>query len=374
MGEIKCGSVWDHFSTLTDPRDSNKRHKLFDIIVIAICAVICGADTWEQMEEYGQAKYEWLQTFLELPHGIPSHDTISRVFSQLIPEEFERCFLNWISAVREKIQGQFVSIDGKTLRRSHDHGSEKSCIHMVSAWASANRLVLGQLKTEDKSNEITAIPELIDLLELDGCIVTIDAMGCQKRIAEQITDKGADYVLALKGNQGNLHKDVELFFEDAKKNGFGDTAVSAHETTDGDHGRIEIRRYTTVSDIDWLPDKPLWKDLTSIGMVESERHIGDEVSTETRYYISSLQSDAKLFGQAVRSHWGVENSLHWVLDMVFREDESRIRKGHAPENFAILRHIALNLLRKESTYKKSTKTKRLRAAWDEQYLARVLSS
>ena len=365
-------SIKDFFSDLTEPRESNKRHQLLDIVTIALCAVICGADTWEEIEEFGHAKHGWFQTFLELPHGIPSPDTFARVFASMDPHEFQEAFVGWVKSIQTVTKGQVVAIDGKTVRRSHD--KDTSPVHMVSAWAQENRMVLGQVKTDEKSNEITAIPELLRVLHLEGCIVTIDAMGCQKTIAEKIIAKKADYVLGLKGNQGNLHDDIELFFQDCLASGFRDVPYDYHETVDGDHGRIETRRYWTTSDIEWLSEKHLWKNLNTIVMVQRERLIGGKVGMETSYYISSLESHAGEVAKAVRGHWSIENSLHWVLDIAFREDESRVRKDHAPENFAVLRHMALNLLKKESSSKRSIKTKRLKAGWDTEYLGKILNA
>lgn len=366
----KGSSISDFFLDLTEPRDSNKRHKLIDIITIALCAVICGADTWEDIEEFGNTKEEWFEQFLELPHGIPGHDTFARVFASMDPTEFQQAFLKWVEAVKIVTNERIVAIDGKTLRRSHE--KNKSPLHLVSAWALENKMVLGQIKTREKSNEITAIPELLKVLELEGCIVTIDAMGCQKEIVKTIIDKGADYVLGLKGNQGALHDDVKLYFEDCRASEFKDIAHDYHETIDGDHGRIETRRYWTTSDIGWLQDLALWKNLSAIVMVQRERYVNGATSMETSYYVTSLTSDAERVARAVRGHWGIENSLHWVLDIAFREDESRIRKDHAPANFAIIRHMALNLLRKETLLRRGIKTKRLKAGWDTDYLARIL--
>lgn len=368
-------SISKFFGNLSDPRKDNKRHKLIDIITIAICAVICNADSFEDLAEFGQAKHEWLKGFLDLPHGIPSADTFERVFSRICPQQFQNCFMQWIHAINELTHGQIIAVDGKTLRRSHDKGSAKSAIHMVSAWACANGLVLGQIKTEEKSNEITAIPELLRMLEIQGCIVTIDAMGCQKDICATIINQGADYVLSLKGNQGNLHRDVALFFQEKKQNGFKDKVFEHCETIDPDHGKIEIRRYWTTSDIDWLQGKENWPELKTICMVERERQFKEHTTRETSYYIGSISANASDFANAVRSHWSIENSLHWVLDVSFREDESRIRKGNAPENFAVLRHIALNMIKRETSRKrKSIKAKRLRAGWDNDYLLKVLGS
>lgn len=363
----------DHFSNLTDPRiDRTKDHKLIDIVVIAVCSVICGADGWVGMETYGKAKYQWLKQFLELPSGIPSHDTFSRVFARLDPEEFQSCFLNWIKSISQLIPGEVISIDGKTLRHSYERASQKKAIHMISAWANAQKLVLGQRKVDDKSNEITAIPELIKVLELSGCIVTIDAMGTQKNIAQLIIEKGADYCLALKGNQGNIHQDVEQLFEYCRAQKWQDIDHSFFQTTQKGHGRIEIRRYWTMGNVEYLLDSDKWKGLKSIGMVESQRTIDGESTRETRYYLNSFASNAEVFANAVRSHWGIENSLHWRLDIGFREDDCRIRKDNSPENLALLRHLALNLLSQEKTAQVGVKNKRLKAAWDEQYLAKVL--
>lgn len=369
-------SIFKHFEELEDPRiDRTKDHKLLDIIIIAICGVICGADSWTDIEEFGKAKIEWLQTILELPNGIPSHDTFGRVFAQLDSQAFQRCFFNWVSSIQEVIGGEVIAIDGKTLCHSYDRMIGKGAIHMVSAWACSNHLVLGQTKVDEKSNEITAIPELLKLLEIKGCIITIDAMGCQTKIAKQIKEKEADYVLALKGNQGRLHAEVQEIFDDAHRQNFRDIVHDYDKTVDGDHGRVEIREYWTISDPEFikiLDSKGEWEGLRSIGMVKAERRVGQKTSIETRYYISSLSGKAAEFGQAVRSHWGIENSLHWVLDVGFREDDSRIRIGRAAENFAVLHHIALNLLKKEKSSKCGVKAKRKKAGWDVKYLLKVL--
>jgi predicted transposase YbfD/YdcC len=274
----KGNSLSDFFSDLTEPRGSNKRHKLIDVITTVLCAVISGADTWEEIEEFGHAKKAWFETFLELPHGIPAHDTFARIFASVDPKEFQKAFLGWVESIQSITRG-IIAVDGKTLRRSYK--KDKSPIHMVSAWAMENKMVLGQVKTKEKSNEITAIPELLRLLELEGCIATIDAMGCQKEIAKTIIDKGADYVFGLKGNQGTLHDEIKLYFKDCLKD------YDYHETIDGDHGRIETRRYFTTSDIEWLPDRDKWKNLSTIVMAQRERYLNGETSVETHYYITS---------------------------------------------------------------------------------------
>ncbi|MCP5020031.1 MAG: ISAs1 family transposase [Ketobacter sp.] len=374
MCDTNALSIREHFGSIPDPRiDRQKRHNLVDIFTITLCAAICGAEAWTHIEEFGKAKQDWFRSFLELPNGIPSHDTFGRFFSLLDPQAFQDAFLQWVQSVNDVLKGQVVAIDGKCLRRSHDRNKNKSAIYMVSAWASANQLVLGQVKTDEKSNEITAIPKLLRALEIKGCIVTIDAAGCQKNIAAQIRSQGADYVLALKGNQGNLREYVEDYFTTARENNFLGVPHDYFETTDGGHGRVEIRRHWTIDQFGDFPGKKVWNDLNTIGMVESERHIGDEITIDRRYYITSLTADAEQFASCVRAHWGVENGLHWCLDVSFREDDCRVRQGYASENFAVIRHIAMNLLKKEKSFKGGLKAKRLRAGWVHDYLIKILA-
>lgn len=365
-------TIMSHFSQITDPRMKKKTaHKLEDIITIAILAVICGADGWTDVQEFGKAKRKWLKTFLELSHGIPSHDTFGRVFSLICAEEFERAFLSWVRSIVRRVKG-VVPLDGKTVRRSHDASAGQKAIHLVSAWASANGVMLGQIKTEEKSNEITALPELLELLEIKGCIVTIDAMGCQKAVAEKIVEKKAEYCLALKGNQEGLYEEVYALFQQAHETNFEGMEWDSYETDEHNHGRHEIRRYWTLTDLSSLPRVQEWPRLRMVGMVEAECTRQGKTSIEHRFYISSLAGKAKPFAQAVRKHWGIENTLHWVLDIAFREDECRIRRGEAAENFAILRRLALALIRQEETLKVGVKAKRLRAGWDESYLLQLL--
>lgn len=374
MPKYPAATLVECFSDLPEPRvERTREHKLIDIVVIAVCAVVGGAEGWTDVEAFGRAKFAWFKSFLELPNGIPSHDTFGRVFARLAPSAFEQAFVRWTQALSETLSEDVVALDGKTPRRSYDRAQGKTAIHLVSAWAAANRLVLGQVKTQDKSNEITALPELLKLLDIRGCIVTIDALGTQKSIAADIIEGGADYVLALKGNQDHLHHDVRNLFELAQETDFQGRPHDRHETVEKGHGRIEHRRYWTIPAPSWLLDfHPDWARLSTLGMVQSERHLGEKVTRETRYYLSSLSSDAKRFAHAVRSHWGVENPVHWVLDVVFREDDSRVRVGNAPANLSLLRRIAMNLLRQEPS-KLSLKAKRKKAGWDIGYLTKVLT-
>jgi predicted transposase YbfD/YdcC len=376
MSPAPTTGILDHFRDLDDPRvDRTKRHELLDIVTIALCAAICGADSWVEVEAFGHAKLAWLRTFLALPHGIPAHDTFGRVFAALDPAQFERGFRSWVQTVARLTAGEVVALDGKTLRRSHDRADGKDALQLVSAWATRNRLVLGQVAVDPASNEITAVPELLRLLTLKGCIVTIDAMGCQTAIAAQIVAHGADYVLALKDNQPTLHQAVATLFAEGRADGFASVTADTARTVEKGHGRIEVRQVWAVDDpevIAYLNPAGAWAGLRSVAMVEAERRLGEQVERETRYYVSSLAGEANRLGAAVRGHWGIENRLHWLLDIGFREDESRVRHGDAAQNLAVLRRLALNLLRRETTAKIGVQGKRLKAGWDHAYLLRVL--
>ena len=373
MRKSPGASIMDYFETLKDPRiERSKRHKLLDIIAIAICATICGADSWVHVELFGNSKLEWFQSFLELPNGIPSHDTFGAVFSRLDPDQFQSCFMEWTKQIAQLAQGEVAAIDGKTVRRSHDRNSGKQAIHLVSAWASANSMTLGQVKTEEKSNEITAIPRLLDLLGLSGCIVTIDAMGCQKNIAQRIVDGGADYVLAVKDNQGQLHDDVRDLFLGAEEFGFAGVPHDFAATLEKGHGRIERRECWVIADpksLEYLSTGQEWPKLRSAVKVAGRR---EGAQVQPRYYISSLEASAQRLLEAVRSHWSIENSLHWTLDVTFGEDQCRVRKDHAPQNMALLRQISHNLLKNETSLKVGIQGKRLQAGWREDYLLKVL--
>jgi predicted transposase YbfD/YdcC len=370
------------FAGLPDPRiERTKRHQLADVLTIALCAVLSGADSWVEVEQYGNAKLAWLRAFLDLPNGIPSHDTFGRVFAALDPTAFETCFLDLVRAVLPDpeegapLAGECIAIDGKTARRSHAREAGRPALQLVSAWASDARLILGQVAVGADTNEITTIPQLLPLLDLRGSVVTLDALGCQIAISAGITARGGDYVLALKDNHASEAAVVETYFSAAEEEGWCDTQIARCETIDGEHGRIEIRRYWLSRDPDlcaYLNPTGAWSKLASVGMVQRERRVGSTTSRQTRYFLSSLPGDVARFAEAVREHWGIENTVHWVLDMAFREDESRIRQGHAAENLAILRRMALNLLRHEASAKVGVKAKRLKAAWDDDYLLRVL--
>lgn len=369
-------SIAEHFNDIKDIRiERGKKHKLIDIITIAICAVVCGADGWIDIEMYGVARKKWLEKFLELPNGIPSHDTFARVFSQINPEEFNKCFLSWVKGISSTAVGEIIAFDGKQSRNSGDKKNDRGVINTVSAWATSTRIVLGQQKVEGKSNEITALPELIKVLDLAGCIVTIDAMGCQREIVKKIVEKDADYVIAVKKNQPSLYEQIEQLFKQAIKTNGKDLNMSSFSSKEMNRGREEIRNYLMLTDVAKQID-PLgkWEKLTSIGMVESIRVVNGKTSVETRYFINSLKNDAQKLAQAIRGHWSVENSLHWVLDVAFKEDGSRIRKDNAPANFAVLRHIAVNIIGQNKSRKLSVRSKRFLATLDEEYSTELLQA
>jgi predicted transposase YbfD/YdcC len=359
-------SIYNYFSQIPDPRiHRNKKHNLTDIIVLSVLAVLCGAESYDSIVEFGKARIDFLKQVLKLPNGIPSHDTVNRVISLIKPDQFEKVFVQWVDSLREKNFQEVISLDGKTVRGSKDGFHGKSAIHIVSAWANQNALVLGQRKVDGKSNEIAAIPDLLDMLEIKGCIITIDAMGTQKSIAEKIIKNGADYILALKGNHSYLKQDVESLCQRMQSD-------SENQMIDKGHGRIETRTCKVYNKIEMLEDVEKWPEFKSVIQVTAKREIKEKESIETRLYISSLNHDAKAFNEYIRQHWGVENSLHWTLDMTFREDEQRKRDKFAAQNFAIIRKIALNLLKQEDSKKISLKTKRLKAGWDNNFLLKIL--
>ncbi len=363
----------EYFKDLPDPRQSSKViYPLDEVLLLCLLAVLGGAESFVDIARFGEKKIGLLRRFRPFRDGTPSHDHLGDIFATLDAEAFQRCFVAWVAALTGA-PADVIAIDGKTLRRSYQKKGSKAPIHMVSAFAARQRLVLGQVKVAEKSNEIIAIPKLLDMMAIEGAIVTIDAMGCQRDIAAKILDKKADYVLALKGNQGTLQEDVTIFAEEQKANGFKDTKVSRHETVDGDHGRIETRTYTAFHDIAWLQERHDWPGLRAVVMVESTREIGDKIEQETRFYITSLAWLASLLGPVIRDHWAVENSLHWVMDMVFRDDECRIRTDHAPANFTTLKHMAHNLIRK-APGKDSLRLKRKVAAWDDDFLASLIAA
>ena len=361
-----------HLSVIKDPRaDKNKLYPLDEILLLCICAVVSGADGWSTIADFGRDKLDWLRRFLPYEHGIPSEDCLGWVMARLPARAFQEAFAAWTQAVARIQEGEVIAIDGKRLRRSHDRRNGRDALHMVSAWANAQQMALGQVATTEKSNEITAIPELLRLLEIRGAIVTIDAIGCQTAIAKQIVDQGADYLLAVKDNQPTLHEAIRDYFRTALAGEFAGVPMTYHEEVDAGHGRCEVRRCWLVEDLCTLPNPDQWAGLRSIVWVQAERHVGDTVSCEDRYYITTLAGSAQTVGRAVRSHWGIENQLHWVLDVTFREDDSRIRRDHAPSNFNTLRQFALNLLKRHPD-RRSIKRKRLSAATNDDFRANLV--
>lgn len=368
-------SLLESFADCADPRRAlGREHLLIDIIVIAILAVICGANDFVGMAEFGLDREAWLRTFLELPSGIPSHDTFGRVLARLKPREFHRCFLNWVQAVAQLTEGEIVALDGKTPRRSHHRSLGQGAIELVSAWAQHNHLTLGQVKVQEGSNEITAVPQLLRLLALKGCIVTLDAINTQKETLAEIREQEADYVAALKGNHGKLLEAVTELCAAVLEDRTVNVPFDVHETVEKDHGRIETRRYFSVAAVDWLPGHAQWRDLKSVGMVVATREINGVVTQAVRYYLSSLAVCALTLAKAMRGHWSVENSCHWILDVVFREDDSRVRTGHAAENLGLVRRLANSLLQQERTAKIGVQNKRLKAARSTEYLLKVIST
>ena len=378
MSKNPFTSIDQHFSNLEDPRKEHlNHHPLINILVIALCAVVAGADNWTEIEDFGKQKRNWLSQFLDLSNGLPSHDTFGRVFARLDPNQFQIGFLSWVQTVFDITKGQVINVDGKLLHGSHDNINGKSIINMVSAWATANHLVLGQVKVRTKSNEITAIAQLLAMLEIAGCIVTIDGIGTQEKIVSQIVKQKADYLLPVKENQQNLFDDIALFFRLAEQKAYENLEVTHHRTVDNQHGRMEIRECWAISgeeSLAFMRNIGRWDGLETIIMIKSERQFEKKTEKSTRYFITSLKNDAKHLLDVKRSHWGIENGLHWVLDVAFREDVSRIRQGFASENMATLRHMAVNLLKQDRRVKGGIHAKRMRAAWNEDYLFKLVSS
>jgi predicted transposase YbfD/YdcC len=365
-------SLQTHFQSIPDPRTGPaQRHELIDILMIGVCSMLCGAESFVDMELFGRCQRVWLQTWLALPRGIPSHDTFNRVFGLIDPNAFRDCFIAWTQGLRQTIAEEIIAVDGKTLRRSKARGHGP--LHLVNVWATQNRLILGQWKVNEKSNEITALPALLRALELSGCIVTADALHCQKETAKEISEADADYVLALKGNQGTLHEEVTSFLDDAAKRGWKGVAHAHTASLEKDHGRIEQRQYWVTEAIGWLADKPQWEKLRSVGLVEATREVEGKVSIERRYYLSSLGADGERFARAVRGHWGIENSVHWVLDVPMNEDQCRVRQKAAAQNLATLRGMCLNLLRQDKTQKCGVRAKQKAAGWNANYLISLLN-
>ena len=363
----------NHFKDLPDPRQPGKVvYPLEEVLLLCLVAILGGAETVVDIALFGERKLEFLRRFRRFRDGTPSHDQLGDILATLDATKFQQCFVSWVASLTGST-ADVIAIDGKAVRRSFQKKGGKAPIHMVSAFAARQRLVLGQVKVAEKSNEIVAIPALLDMMAIEGAIVSIDAIGCQRHIAQKIADKKADYVLALKGNQGTLREDVELFAAEQKANGFKDAATSRDQTVDGDHGRIETRSITVFHDIAWLRERHGWPGLTAVVMVESVRELNGKIASETRYYITSLALAAVLLAPIVRAHWAIENSLHWVMDMVFRDDESRVRTDHAPANFTTLRHIAHNLIRR-APGKDSLRLKRKVAAWDDNFLASLIAA
>jgi len=374
LGSIAEATVFLHyFNELPDPRQPGKVvYPLNEVLLLSLLAVLAGAESFTDIARFGEKKLALLRRFLPFADGAPPHDRLGDIFATLDAKAFQSCFVAWVAALTNT-PAEVIAIDGKTSRRSYQKKGSKEPIHMVSAFAARQRLVLGQLKVNEKSNEIVAIPALLDMMAIEGAVVTIDAMGCQRDIAKKIIDKKADYILALKGNQGTLREDVEVFANEQKALNFRDTTISTHETVDGDHGRIETRNYTVIHDVGWLQERHNWPGLKGVVMVESQREIDGKITRETRFYITSLVLLANAVGPMIRAHWAIENSLHWVMDMVFRDDECRIRTKHAPANFATLRHMAHNRFRKASG-KDSLRLRRKTAAWDDGYLASLIAA